>query len=434
MPAKMKPQQLSRLGDLNSVLDDAPRSGAKVYMDKSSKASHYILWWNDFGRSFRIGVGATIPMKDGSTFTVDNIYDAAMVCKALAHFYGWSLEDIDKAKPDISGISVLTDESKSTMYITASPSDMNTPHEPSTPIIIAEGEQSLIPRLESYYDQKVNVKGLDVTATILQVCDWAIQHGWATLFIGPPGCGKTEAVKHMAAKLNRPFRRVNLSGGTTTDDLLGRWVLRAKEIQGKDGSVAAAPETVWKDGVVIDAMRKGHILTVDEINAAEDSVLFVLRSLLDGSHSVTLTEKDGEVVQAHPEFRFFATANPSEEGVYGGTHELNAADVERFPQVLYMDYLAKKDEIKCVCDKASNDVPGLAGLMVKFAQKVRAVYGKMDGVRSIISTRKLIDWMKMCKLADAHTAFAVTIYHKLRTEDRKPILDMFTSIFKVATP
>ena len=51
-------------------------------------------------------------------------------------------------------------------------------------------------------------------------------------------------------------------------------------------------------------------------------------------------EYDGRIVRPHPNFRLFASMNPSEEARYGGTKMLNEALLDRFPMVIRMEYLA----------------------------------------------------------------------------------------------
>ena len=49
------------------------------------------------------------------------------------------------------------------------------------------------------------------------------------------------------------------------------------------------------DGPLIRAMREGHIILLDEISLAEDSVLERLNSVLEPSRTITLAERGGEV-------------------------------------------------------------------------------------------------------------------------------------------
>lgn len=68
-------------------------------------------------------------------------------------------------------------------------------------------------------------------------------------------------------------------------------------------------------GVLIDAMRKGYWIILDELNLAPTDVLEALNRLLDDNRELLVTETQ-EVVKAHPRFMLFATQNPP--GLYGG--------------------------------------------------------------------------------------------------------------------
>lgn len=75
-------------------------------------------------------------------------------------------------------------------------------------------------------------------------------------------------------------------------------------------SVFASPT-----GVLIDAMRKGYWIILDELNLAPTDVLEALNRLLDDNRELFVAETQ-EVVKAHPRFMLFATQNPP--GLYGG--------------------------------------------------------------------------------------------------------------------
>lgn len=68
-------------------------------------------------------------------------------------------------------------------------------------------------------------------------------------------------------------------------------------------------------GVLIDAMRKGYWIILDELNLAPTDVLEALNRLLDDNRELFVAETQ-EVVKAHPRFMLFATQNPP--GLYGG--------------------------------------------------------------------------------------------------------------------
>lgn len=68
-------------------------------------------------------------------------------------------------------------------------------------------------------------------------------------------------------------------------------------------------------GVLVEAMRKGHWIVLDELNLAPTDVLEALNRVLDDNRELFIPETQ-ITVKAHPGFRIFATQNPP--GLYGG--------------------------------------------------------------------------------------------------------------------
>ena len=160
----------------------------------------------------------------------------------------------------------------------------------------------------------------------LEKLAYAVASNLPALLIGETGVGKTMSVRYLASKTNNGLRRVNLNGATTVDEFLGKLLINE---QG----------TYWVNGVLVDAMLAGDWILLDEINACLPEIAFSLHSLLDDDRMVVLMEYDGRIVRPHPNFRLFASMNPSEEGRYGGTKTLNEALLDRFPVVIRMEYL-----------------------------------------------------------------------------------------------
>lgn len=68
-------------------------------------------------------------------------------------------------------------------------------------------------------------------------------------------------------------------------------------------------------GILINAMRRGYWIILDELNLAPTDVLEALNRLLDDNRELLVAETQ-EVIKAHPGFMLFATQNPP--GFYGG--------------------------------------------------------------------------------------------------------------------
>jgi hypothetical protein len=85
---------------------------------------------------------------------------------------------------------------------------------------------------------------------------------------GLSGNGKTMGVEQACSQLNRELIRVNITIETDEDDLIGGFRL----VNG---------DTVWHNGPVIEALERGAVLLLDEIDLASNKIL-CLQSILEG--------------------------------------------------------------------------------------------------------------------------------------------------------
>lgn len=192
------------------------------------------------------------------------------------------------------------------------------------------------------------------------------------LLEGETSTSKTSSILFLASLLGQPVVRINLNGQTDTGELVGRYVpqhfstnlpLDLREMQA--GEDLLQPETRmilsrveaesrplsglevqqimtnegmrthpwrWQDGLVVQAMKKGWWVLLDEVNLAEPQILERMNSVLEFDPYMVLTEHDNSVVGAggtpvHPGFRIFATMNPAE---YAGRSVLSPAYRDRW--------------------------------------------------------------------------------------------------------
>lgn len=243
----------------------------------------------------------------------------------------------------------------------------------------------------------------------------AVSYQMPVLLIGETGSGKTALVRHLAFSTNNAFVRVNHNGGTTVEDIIGRWLL----LKG---------ETVWQDGILIEAMKKGYWFLADEINAAGAEINFVYHSLLDDDGRVILAEKGNEVVIPHPNFRFFGAMNPTTE--YAGTKELNKALLSRF-LVVQVDFPPPKVEQNILVNRTGVTAE-VAEKMVKFAGEVRMMHGKEE-IRFVLSTRDLLMWALMHKVYNRYLISAeMTVLNKIAGDDYDAVKTMMALHLKSA--
>ena len=136
------------------------------------------------------------------------------------------------------------------------------------------------------------------------------------LLKGPSGSGKTKLAESLSDFFHQPMHSINCSVDLDAEALLG-----FKTLIQVDGQTAID----FVEGPVIQAMRKGHILYIDEINMAKPETLPILHSVLDHRRMLT-NPYTGEVLKAHEDFTVIAAIN---EG-YIGTSPLNEALKNRF--------------------------------------------------------------------------------------------------------
>lgn len=244
---------------------------------------------------------------------------------------------------------------------------------------------------------------IKTTEHIASALNISIAQNLPALLIGETGTGKTATIRAMADQVGAELIRVNLSGSTGVDELLGKWLANEKGLY-------------WQDGEIIRAMRTGAWLVLDEINACLPEVLFVLHSLLDDERAIYLKEKDGEKVTPHENCRFFATMNPPED--YAGTKELNKALLSRFPLVLFIDYSEKEKDIIKEQAGTNNET---AKKLVKIGQELRRA--KENGIINLTcSTRDLINAGRLTLAGlSIKDASILAITNKANQDERAPI-------------
>lgn len=271
------------------------------------------------------------------------------------------------------------------------------------PVNVMNQHPEFVPKKFDFKNQK----------NLLQQIAISINKRLPILLIGETGTGKTSLVRYLAYKTNHCFRRVNHNGGTTVDDINGKILIN------KQG-------TFWVDGVLIEAMRKGFWYLADEINAASSEINFVYHSLLDDDSFIVLSENKGEVVKPHPNFRFFAAMNPSQE--YSGTKELNKALISRFI-VFKIDFPSPNVE-KQILVSRTGIKPSIAEKMIKFAAEVRANHSK-GKIEFVLSTRDLIMWATMFEVYKKYIVSSeMTVLNKVNPDDFESIKDLMALHFK----
>ena len=229
------------------------------------------------------------------------------------------------------------------------------------------------------------------------------------MLIGHTGAGKTSLIEQVAARAQHGVVRSNMNGQTTVGDFVGFWTVKGGE-------------TLWVDGVLPTAMREGLWLIVDEIDFAEPSILAALTAVLEPHGRLTLKEKGNEVVEPHPAFRLFATANAvgamsQFRHLYQGANLMNEAFLDRW-RVYLLDYLSPAEETDVlVRTLAPYMTHPLAATLAAIAADCRAAFARED-LSSAFSTRRLLDWAElMLRTGNPERAAGPAIYAKVSPED-----------------
>ena len=235
---------------------------------------------------------------------------------------------------------------------------------------------------------------------------------------GLSGNGKTLMVKEVCAKLKREYVRANITIETDEDDLIGGFRL----LNG---------ETVWHDGPVVTAMKRGAVLLLDEIDLASNKIM-ALQPVLEGS-SIYL-KKIGKWVHPAEGFTVIATANTkgqgSDDGRFIGTNVLNEAFLERFPVTIEQSYPTNSMEQKIVNNEMSKhgiEDKVFAENLVKWADVIRKTFYE-GGCDEVISTRRLVHIVGAFSIfKDKMTAIQLTV-NRFDAETKESFLDLYTKI------
>ena len=235
---------------------------------------------------------------------------------------------------------------------------------------------------------------------------------------GLSGNGKTLMVKEVCAKLKREFIRANITVETDEDDLIGGFRL----LNG---------ETVWHDGPVVTAMKRGAVLLLDEIDLASNKIM-ALQPVLEGS-SIYL-KKIGKWVHPAEGFTVIATANTkgqgSDDGRFIGTNVLNEAFLERFPVTIEQSYPTAKMETKILDNELGKhgiEDAEFSTNLVKWADVIRKTFYE-GGVDEIISTRRLVHIVGAFSIfKDKSKAIELTV-NRFDIETKESFLDLYSKI------
>jgi len=242
----------------------------------------------------------------------------------------------------------------------------------NSPAVLPASEKNLVPAVDETFFKFGNFADIKKVIQSKQF--------YPTFITGLSGNGKTFSVEQACAQLGRELIRVNITIETDEDDLIGGFRL----LNG---------QTVWHNGPIIEALERGSILLLDEIDLASNKIL-CLQSILEGKG--VFLKKIGRYVKPAPGFNVIATANTkgkgSEDGRFIGTNVLNEAFLERFPVTFEQAYPSVKTEFKILQGLAATlniKDDEFCQRLVDWGDIIRKTFYD-GGIEEIISTRRLV--------------------------------------------
>ena len=230
---------------------------------------------------------------------------------------------------------------------------------------------------------------------------------------GLSGNGKTMSVEQACAAAKRELIRVNITIETDEDDLIGGFRL----VNG---------DTVWHNGPVIEALERGAVLLLDEIDLASNKIL-CLQSVLEGKG--VFLKKIGKYVKPAQGFNVIATANTkgkgSDDGRFVGTNILNEAFLERFPVTFEQDYPAATVETKILQNVGAD--ADFAENLVKWAGAIRKTFFD-GGVDEVITTRRLVHIVQAYQIFGDRLDAITKCVNRFDDDTKQSFLDLYTKV------
>lgn len=279
-----------------------------------------------------------------------------------------------------------------------------------SPAVLPSVEQNLIPDKDDTFVKFGNFND------IKKIIESRIFY--PAFITGLSGNGKTFSVEQACAQLKRELIRVNITIETDEDDLIGGFRL----VNG---------ETAWHNGPVVEALERGAVLLLDEIDLASNKIL-CLQSILEGKG--VFLKKIGRFVKPTAGFNIIATANTkgkgSDDGRFIGTNVLNEAFLERFPVTLEQSYPVPATEQKILegiaLDLGVED-RDFCKHLVDWGDVIRKTFYD-GGIEEIISTRRLVHIIRAYSIfKDKAKAIQVCV-NRFDDETKQSFLELYDKV------
>ena len=291
-------------------------------------------------------------------------------------------------------------------------------------------------KVRGFYESNERVPEIDPTYKFDPDTTLAIlagfQYNRRVLIQGYHGTGKSTHIEQVAARLNWPCVRVNLDSHISRIDLIGKDQIKIdKGIQ----------YTEFQEGILPWALRNPTAIVFDEYDAGRADVMFVIQRVLEIDGKLTLLDQN-EVIDPHPYFRLFATANTiglgDTTGLYHGTQQINQAQMDRWTLVATLNYLNHDAEAAIVLSKAPhyNTERGrkIISQMVNVADLTRTAFMNGD-LSTVMSPRSVISWAQNAEvLRSVGYAFRLSFLNKCDELERQTVAEFYQRCFDEELP
>ncbi|KIJ64401.1 hypothetical protein HYDPIDRAFT_132220 [Hydnomerulius pinastri MD-312] len=241
------------------------------------------------------------------------------------------------------------------------------------------------------------------------------------LIEGPTSSGKTSAVEYVARRTGHQFIRINNHEHTDIQEYIGSYL--SDPVTGK---------LVFKDGLLVHALRYGHWIVLDELNLAPTDVLEALNRLLDDNRELVIPETQ-EVVRPHPHFMLFATQNPP--GLYAGRKVLSRAFRNRFLEVHFQD--VPQAELESILCQRCRIAPSYGQRIVSVfreLQKRRQTGRVFESKQGFATLRDLFRWAGRDAVGYqelAENGYMLLAERARRGEDKLVVKEVIEAVMKV---
>ncbi|MEO0358202.1 MAG: cobaltochelatase subunit CobS [Pseudomonadota bacterium] len=268
----------------------------------------------------------------------------------------------------------------------------------------------------------------DTTLAILA----GFSHNRRVMIQGYHGTGKSTHIEQVASRLNWPCVRVNLDSHISRIDLIGKDAIKLK-----DGKQV----TDFQEGILPWALRNPTAIVFDEYDAGRADVMFVIQRVLEVDGKLTLLDQN-QVIEPHPHFRIFATANTvglgDTTGLYHGTQQIHQGQMDRWSLVATLNYLSIEAESAIVLSKnpTYNTDAGRNTVkqMVTVADLTRTAFMNGD-LSTVMSPRTVIAWAQNAEIfRDVGYAFRLSFLNKCDELERQTVAEFYQRCFDEELP